>query len=75
MLSVYGTERIQVGTEPVADSLLHNWGDDKQDLFSQEQLLRKRHTKDVIIQWRAHIPKYWLMELFKKEQKKTKNVL
>lgn len=26
MLSVYGTERIQVGTEPVADLLLHNWG-------------------------------------------------
>lgn len=35
MLSVYGTERIQVGTEPVADSLLHNWRDDKQDLFSR----------------------------------------
>lgn len=35
MLSVYGTERIQVGTEPVADSLLHNWGDDKQDLLSR----------------------------------------
>lgn len=35
MLSVYGTERIQVGTEPVADNLLHNWGDDKQDLLSR----------------------------------------